>query len=66
MHCEGLGAVADRGQQNRLEANEQDKRQARRDFGAGRTAADRRGWRDGGGPSASRGGRRREESQATR
>lgn len=43
MHREGLGAITDRRQQNRLEAYEQDKRQARRDFGAGRAAADRRG-----------------------
>lgn len=44
MHGEGLGAVADGGQQDRLEAYEQDEREARRDLGA-RHAAHRRGGR---------------------
>jgi len=62
VHGEWLGAIADGGQQDRLEAYEQDQREARRDLGA-RHAAHGRGR----GPSPGGGGRRRrEEPQAAR
>lgn len=62
MHGERLGAIADGGQQDRLEAYEQDQRETRRDLGA-RHAAHGRGR----GPSPGGSGRRRrEEPQAAR
>lgn len=66
MHGEGLGAIADGGQQHGLQANEQDEREARRDLGARQSAASAECGRGGVRSDGSPGWRPGEEPQAAR